>query len=233
MCNRYQPPNSRDITRTWYTKPIVFEPKEVFPRGTAPLIRAGEGGGVECVLGRWQLVPSRWPTLDYPYQTNNARWEDKARTSRTYKPAWERGQRCVIPVDWFNEPCWEGGRHVAWKFAAADGQPMGLAGLWNTWRGPAGDQAVETFTMLTLNADDHPLMSRMHKPDPRLGPDEQDKRMVVVLDHAAQATWLHGSAAEAERVVAQWPADRFSAGPLVSAAGGRPAALDPTTGELF
>ena len=29
--------------------------------------------------------------------------------------------------------------------------------------------------MLTLNADIHPLMNRMHKPDPKLGPDRQDK----------------------------------------------------------
>ena len=30
--------------------------------------------------------------------------------------------------------------------------------------------------MLTLNADDHPLMRRMHKPEPKLGPDQQDKQ---------------------------------------------------------
>lgn len=30
--------------------------------------------------------------------------------------------------------------------------------------------------MLTLNADNHPLMNRMHKPDPKLPPDQQDKR---------------------------------------------------------
>jgi hypothetical protein len=27
--------------------------------------------------------------------------------------------------------------------------------------------------MLTLNADAHPLMRGMHKPDPKLGPDQQ------------------------------------------------------------
>lgn len=33
--------------------------------------------------------------------------------------------------------------------------------------------------MLTVNADAHPPMHRMHKPDPAFGPDEQDKCSVV------------------------------------------------------
>jgi hypothetical protein len=32
--------------------------------------------------------------------------------------------------------------------------------------------------MLTMNADSHALMRRMHKPDPKLAPHEQDKRSV-------------------------------------------------------
>ena len=36
--------------------------------------------------------------------------------------------------------------------------------------------------MLTINADDHPLMRRMHKPDPKFAPDQQDKRSVVTIE---------------------------------------------------
>jgi hypothetical protein len=38
--------------------------------------------------------------------------------------------------------------------------------------------------MLTLNADAHPIMKRMHKPDPKLGPDQQDKRSVIAIESA-------------------------------------------------
>ncbi|MFC3147258.1 hypothetical protein [Piscinibacterium candidicorallinum] len=38
--------------------------------------------------------------------------------------------------------------------------------------------------MLTFNADQHPLMSRMHKPDPKLPPDPQDKRSVIAIEDA-------------------------------------------------
>ena len=39
-----------------------------------------------------------------------------------------------------------------WRFGRADGQPWG-AGLWNTWTDKATGEMVESYTMLTLNAD--------------------------------------------------------------------------------
>jgi len=35
---------------------------------------------------------------------------------------------------------------------------------------------------MTLNANLHPVMYRMHKPDPEFGPDHQDKRSVVPIE---------------------------------------------------
>ncbi len=47
--------------------------------------------------------------------------------------------------------------------------------------------------MLTINADHHPLISRMHKPDPKLAADQQDKRSVVAIELADVDKWLTGS----------------------------------------
>jgi len=41
------------------------------------------------------------------------------------------------------------------------------------------DAALEHESYTTINADAHPLMGRMHKPDPKLGRDQQDKRPVI------------------------------------------------------
>ena len=79
----------------------------------------------------------------------------------------------------------------------ADGQPWGIAGLWNTWVDKASGEVVESYTMLTLNADAHPLMCRMHKPDPKLGADQQDKRSLVLLEPSAFDQWLAGTVEEA------------------------------------
>jgi len=73
---------------------------------------------------------------------------------------------------------------------------------------------VESYTMLTLNADEHPLMSRMHKPDPKLGPDAQDKRGVVPIELEDVDAWLHGTQEQARRRPALAPVEASAAGPV-------------------
>lgn len=68
--------------------------------------------------------------------------------------------------------------------------------------------------MLTLNADLHPLMNRMHKPDPKLGPDQQDKRSVVLIEMDDVDAWLNGSQEAAAALVRLAPAEVFDAGPV-------------------
>ncbi len=241
MCNRYVSPEAGDIERQWHLgRSNPWRGAEVWPRREGAFLRSGVDG-LECVVGRWGLVPSyhRKPLAEFKLSTNNARWEDKVHTSAAFKASWVAGRRCVIPATWFNEPYWgeDGLTHTPWKFARADGRLLGLAGLWNRWHAPDG-QALETYTMITINADNHELMRRMHKPERDkvgnvLPPELQDKRMVVVLDDNVQDAWLRASPAEAEQLVQQWPAHRFSAGPLVTVSEGKPVSLDPTTGELF
>ena len=55
--------------------------------------------------------------------------------------------------------------------------------------------------MLTRNADDHPIMSRMHKHDPKLGPDEQDKRSVIAIEEEEVGQWLTGTAEEVQTLL--------------------------------
>ena len=39
----------------------------------------------------------------------------------------------------------------------------------------------------------HPLLRLMHKPEPKLGPDQQDKRSVVPIEPEHWDQWLNGS----------------------------------------
>jgi putative SOS response-associated peptidase YedK len=131
----------------------------------------------------------------------------------SYRQPWARGQRCIIPAEWFDEPCWETGRNVWWRFRRTDGDPFGLAGLWNIWVDRATGEVVESYTMLTLNADAHPLMRRMHKPDPALPPQAQDKRSVVSIEPEDVDTWLFGTVQQATALVRLAPESVFDAGP--------------------
>jgi hypothetical protein len=44
----------------------------------------------------------------------------------------------------------------------AHGTALGIAGLWERWKSPAGEE-VPSFAMLTINCDEHPLLKRFHK----------------------------------------------------------------------
>lgn len=190
--------------------------EDVFPRGTGAFVRRAQddaGYSREIVAGQWGLIPWFAKEAKLKYPTNNARSEELAQKA-SYKHPWARGQRCIIPATTFDEPNWETGKNVWWRFARADGDPWGLAGLWNVWTDPTTGQIHESYTMLTINADAHPLMSRMHKPDPKLPADKQDKRSVIPIELADVDQWLAGTVAEASQLLRVAPVEVFNAGPV-------------------
>ena len=219
MCTRYISPEAGDIERHWHVgarNPGRWT-RDLYPRYAGPFIRAARdsvSGERELVVGQWALVPWFAKTPKLPYPTCNARSEELP-AKASYKQPWARGQRCIIPAEAFFEPNWESGRHAPWRFTRADGEPWGLAGLWNAWVDPATGEIVESYTMLTINADAHPLMKRMHRPDPKRGPEQQDKRSVVPIEIVDVDTWLMAPPAQAAALVRLAPAELFVAGPAV------------------
>ncbi len=144
--------------------------------------------------------------------TNNARFETIAQL-RTYRGPWSRGQRCVIPALSYDEPNWETGKNVWWTLRRADGQPWHLAGIWNAWHVPSTGEVVESYSMVTMNADAHPLLNRLHRPEPSRPLDQQDKRALVPIESADLAAWLGGSIEQATALVRLPDESAFVAGP--------------------
>ena len=218
MCTRYITPEALDIERAWHVgarNPPGWA-RNMFPRSMGPFIRAARDATAperELIVGQWGLIPWFAKAAKLPYSTVNARFEELS-AKASYRDPWKHGKRCIIPAASFDEPCWETGRNVWWRFRRADGRPWAIAGLWNTWTDKATGEMVESYTMLTINADAHPLMSRMHKPDPKLGPDQQGKRSLVLLGAEDVDAWLYAPVEEATRLVRLMPAEDFSAAPL-------------------
>jgi putative SOS response-associated peptidase YedK len=205
MCTRYIPPDVAAMERAWHIGRINPPPwwrSPVFPRMPGPFIRAAPGKDAEheLLVGPWALLP-----FDKRYSTCNARHEGIERRPTSRKP-WALGQRCIIPAASFDEPNWESGRNVWWRFSRPDGQPWGLAGIWSTAMDPATGEILPCYSMLTINAEAHPLMQRMHKPG-------EEKRMVVVLDPADWERWLRGGLDEAASCMAPWNGP-IDAGPV-------------------
>lgn len=216
MCNLYEStPRERINERFAVSVP---------PRPYAPQVAPLQPGPIvvqhgQAHVGQWGMIPpnsaTRLPTGQggKRLSTNNARREGVAR-SWTFGAAWQAGRRCLIPANSFDEPCWETGRNVWWRFYSADGQPWALAGLWSEWTDPATGEVLPNFTMLTQNCDRHPLLARMHKPDATLPSDQQDKRAVVPVAAADWDAWLHGSAEQAEGLIKLPALETLRAGPV-------------------
>ena len=158
---------------------------------------------LEAVAGQWGLIP-HWSRDGKVRNTFNARSET-ADTKPSFRDAWARGQRCIIPATTVFEPDWRSGRAVSMGFSRRDGRPMGLAGLWSRWQ--SASQTVHSFTMLTVNADDHALMGHMHKPG-------EEKRMVVVLHENMFNAWLSASPQDSVRFMQPFPAEQLRMEPL-------------------
>ena len=222
MCNLYRPPDAQVIGRIFHldTRGLLW-PASVHPPSPGPFIRRAvddSGYSRELVVGQWALIPPWAKEAKLKYSTNNARSEEIAEKA-SYRDAWAKGQRCIIPAADFDEPNWESGKNVWWRFRRADGLPWALAGLWNTWVDRTTGEVHESYTMLTINADDHPLMNRMHKPDPKLPADQQDKRSVIPIEMAQVDRWLAGTVHDASALLRLAPVDIFSAEPLHQHAG--------------
>jgi putative SOS response-associated peptidase YedK len=220
MCTRYIAPEAGDIERHWQvgSRTPQHWPREIYPRYQGPFIRAARDSTryePELVVGQWSLVPWFAKSAKLPYPTCNARSEELS-AKASYKQPWARGQRCVVPAESFFEPNWESGRHVPWRFHRADGQPWGLAGLWNAWLDKETGEVVESYTLLTLNADTHPLMNRMHREDPTRPANRQDKRSVVPIEREDVDLWLGAPVQVAQQLVRLADADSFVAVPATT-----------------
>jgi putative SOS response-associated peptidase YedK len=185
-------------------------PIHVWPGYRAPFIRrppdAGSGDAVvlphEVLPGVFGLLP-RWAKDEkLARSTYNARSETVT-GKPSFREAWKRAQHCLIPAEAFYEPDWRSGKAVPTRISRADGEPMGLAGLWERWRNQAGE-VVHSMTMLTVNADGHPFMQNFHRPT-------EEKRMVVILPEAQYEEWLDSTAERSMTFMARFPADRLVA----------------------
>ncbi|MEY8877372.1 MAG: SOS response-associated peptidase [Leptothrix sp. (in: b-proteobacteria)] len=213
MCNLYHlsPPNDLQTHfRARVRSGAVWPVGVVGPFGVGGFVRPG-ADGLEAVVGQWGMVPpgsaARRPAAR-TILTNNARAEGLAERP-TYRGAWQRGQRCLIPASWFQEPNWETGRNHWWQLRRADGAPWALAGIWADWTDPASGEVLPTYSMITTCCDGHPLLGRLHKPDPKLPADAQDKRATVQIEPAHWHDWLHGDEATARALIAPAPAEVF------------------------
>jgi putative SOS response-associated peptidase YedK len=146
----------------------------VAPTDTLPIVRYdGSAGERSLDLMRWGLVPFWAKDIKVGFSNINAKAEGvDARPA--FREAFRR-RRCLVPLDNFYE----------WKKLGKDRQPyavalvnrriMAMAGLWESWRAPAGER-LRSFAIVTTSANQ--LLAPVHD------------RMPVILRPENWPLWL-------------------------------------------
>jgi putative SOS response-associated peptidase YedK len=169
-------------------------PDETYPGYAAPLVvKSHQSGRVACGSARFGLIPGWAKDEKISRLTYNARSETVAEKP-SYRTAWRQRQFGLVLVDDFYEPSYESGKAVRWKIRLASEDPFGIACVWDKWKEPVSGQLVVSFSMLTVNADYHPVMSQFHKPG-------DEKRTPVIVSPHSYDDWLSADTAQATELM--------------------------------
>ena len=167
-------------------------PVETYPGYLAPLLMQASSGDAptsgrcDIRLARFGLVP-RW-CRDAAHASVVSRGTYNARTETvtdkpSFRSAWTERRWAVVPMQDYFEPCWETGRSVRWRLSRTDGELLLAAALHEHWVDPVTRERVHSFTLLTRNADTHPVLQRMHRPG-------DEKRQVCLVPKEDVGEWL-------------------------------------------
>jgi putative SOS response-associated peptidase YedK len=136
-------------------------------------------------LFNWGLIPS-WvkdekSAKQIKSQTLNARKE-----SLFEKPSFRNAakyKRCLVYLDAFYEHHHYEGKIYPYHIALKNGDPMSLAGIWDSWANQETGELINTVSIVTTEGNK--LLSRIHN-NPKL----EGARMPVILPRKKQNEWL-------------------------------------------
>lgn len=210
MYSHYEAPAPQRVAETFGIEPFEQGKLELYPGYTGLFIRqvehvdvdADSPAPVEGLAGSFGLIPSWSKDTKIARHTYNCRSET-ASQKPSFRTVWRKAQHCIIPAAAIYEPDWRSRKSIPTRITRADGELLGIAGLWEQWRNPGTGKILHSYTMLTINADDHPFMRNYHKP-------QDEKRMVVILPKGLYTDWLKAPAVDSMEFMRQYPADRMA-----------------------
>ena len=132
-------------------------------------------------LFNWGLLPSWATDISYRKNTLNAKIE-----TINEKPSFRQSvnNRCLILVDGFYEWQWldeKGKKKQRYLLALPKDELFCLAGIWNIWVDKSTGEIINTYAILTTEANE--LMAKIHN---------SKKRMPVIVNKENEGNWLKG-----------------------------------------
>jgi putative SOS response-associated peptidase YedK len=208
MCGRYVSPEQAAIERAWHIggrsrieRKIVARTFNAAPTQVLPVVRVHPGRGMTIEAYRWGLIPSWARDPGIGAKLINARAESVAEKP-SFRSAFRR-RRCLVPMAGFYE----------WKKTATGKVPhyihlmntdiFGVAGLHEYWPGTEGAGPIETFTVITTEANE--MVRKVYD------------RMPVILAQKDHAAWLdpaNENTVALQKLLNPYPSDEMAAYPV-------------------
>jgi putative SOS response-associated peptidase YedK len=204
MCGRYAFFSTHEAVARLFgvADPPAIEPRwNIAPTQFVPVVRTESDAARRVALLYWGLIPSWAKDKSVGARMINARSET-ARDKPAFRAAYRR-RRCLVLASGYYEWQRTGGAKQPYFIRRADGEPFGMAGLWESWVERPGEPALESCTILT--GAPQPALSVIHD------------RMPVIVGPQNYAPWLDPKLVEAEAVdaiVADRPGEPLRAEPV-------------------
>jgi putative SOS response-associated peptidase YedK len=168
-----------------------------------PVVRIGDDRQRRVDEMIWPLIPA-WLRGELPkFSTANCRSEvgqpfgEVVAKKPSFRNAWRRGRRCLVPLNWFYEWDQRSTPRQPWRVLPKHEPLLVLAGLWE--RGHLADgRALESFTVITTGPN-------------RLLREIGHDRAPVLLHPADFESWLEGDESAAESLIAPPDDDSLTA----------------------
>jgi putative SOS response-associated peptidase YedK len=187
MCVQYLTTTNTDWVKTHFDLELPpSSAHDVFPTYPGMIILKSHNTQRTAIgPARFGLIPAWAKDEDFGRKTYNARSETVSEKP-SYKHAWSKRHYALALADAFYEPCYESGKAVRTKISQANQEPMAIASIWDTWTEPETGELIVSFSMLTIDASEHPVMRRCHN-------SEDEKRTVVPLQPDLFDRWLNAT----------------------------------------
>jgi len=177
MCGRYVSKDQAAIERAWNVRfsGNPFGPRyNAAPTDYLPVIRVHPDRHRELVLLRWGLIPSWAKEALFGAKMINARAETVAEKP-AFRSAFQR-RRCLVPMAGFYEWQKTGAGKVPHFCHLLNADLFAVAGLHEYWPGKGGTEPIESYTIITTDANE--MMAKLHD------------RMPVILHERDYDAWL-------------------------------------------
>ncbi len=195
MCGRFTASfEFREIKVRWnLQRDLLFAPRyNIAPTQKVPVIFMHDGAN-EVREMYWGMVPSWAKDKTMGSSMINTRAETLAEKSSSKRLLTTR--RCLIPASGFYEWRKQRKRKAPVWIHLKTKQPFAFAGLWKVWRLPQEESFLESFTIITIAAND--FVKPIHD------------RMPVILLAEDESGWLNAKLKDAEilSLLKPYPAD--------------------------